>query len=123
MKDVRFNRRRLLQGLGSSAALLPWLPVLESEAGGAQAPRRMIFFFTGNGLLRNSLRPGAPGAFDINASSTLMPLADYADKMLFVEGVDLSAHLEYAGGNGGDHHPGFAMCMAGGTATQISGSN
>ena len=42
IRNKRFSRRTFLGGLASAAALAPFVPVLESEAGQSALPKRLI---------------------------------------------------------------------------------
>ena len=48
-----FSRRRILQGLGVTGAVAPFVPLLESGAAGSEAPpRRLLLFFSPHGTVR-----------------------------------------------------------------------
>jgi hypothetical protein len=89
----RFRRRTWLTGLGASATLLPFLPITQSEAGGGGAPIRLIFFFTPNGLYRDSYTPSGEGN-NFTLGPTLEPLQPYKDDMLVLAGLDNEGWLQ-----------------------------
>ena len=88
----------MLKALGASSAALPFVPVLESEAGGSGTyPKRILLFTTTNGMdglyPMNWLPSGTPG--NLTMSPILDPLAnanpdlDVVNECLFLQGVDL----------------------------------
>lgn len=89
IRTPKFSRRRLLGGLGVSAAMLPLLPIFESEseAGQLGAPKRLILLTTPNGTVLEDWRPsGTENNFTLGP--ILAPLADYQDRMLVLDGID-----------------------------------
>ena len=96
----RISRRSMLTGLGASAAALPFIPVLESEAGGGGLyPKRIVLFTTTTGMTgiypMNWL-PTPDGGGGLDMSPILNPLAhtdeslDMRDRCLFLQGIDLT---------------------------------
>jgi hypothetical protein len=106
------GRRALLSSMGA-AGLAPFVPILDSQAEGEGVPKRLIVFWTPNGLMRQQLRPGSPGDLDLGKSAILSPLADIADEVTFLEGVDFSAHIQLFDSTMGDHDPGHRFCLTG----------
>lgn len=106
------GRRAVLAGMGASG-LAPFVPILDSQATGEGLPKRVIVFWTPNGLMRQQLRPGSPGHLDLGQSAILAPLADVAEHVTFLEGVDFAAHIQAFGLEMGNHDPGHAMCLTG----------
>ncbi|HXK16948.1 MAG TPA: DUF1552 domain-containing protein [Polyangiaceae bacterium] len=87
----RFSRRALLASLGASAAFLPLVNAERAQAAGAGgSPKRLITMTWGHGVCQNLFYP-LDGS---TKSQTLMPMADYADKMLIVAGLDYKMMLE-----------------------------
>ncbi|MEX1368268.1 MAG: DUF1552 domain-containing protein, partial [Nannocystaceae bacterium] len=85
----RFSRRRLLRGLGLSAAAAPFIPLLESSAGGPEAPpKRLLVFFHPHGVIRDTWLPvGSESDFTLQAM--LEPLAPFQDRMVVVDGMQI----------------------------------
>jgi hypothetical protein len=79
------NRRSLLKALGTSAALLPFLPVLDSEA--ATFPKRLVLFYFPNGTSLMNWRC-AGGEQDFTLSPVLQPLERHRDNLLILDGID-----------------------------------
>lgn len=95
-----FDRRTFLRRLGASAALAPFVPV--DVAAGAAAPRRLILYFSGNGLFYPEYVPdGADRSFTLRR--ILEPLAPYRDRMLLFRNVTLQSFFKYPHEN--DHSP------------------
>jgi hypothetical protein len=95
MKLLR--RRDFLGALGASAALAPFLPVLNSraEAAATAFPRRLLLIFTGCGTLENQFWPVGDGEnFTFKPGSITEPLAPFAKKLFFPRGL----HRKTSGG-------------------------
>ncbi len=108
---IRFNRnfgrRRMLQGLGVSAAMMPFLPTLQSAAGEMPAPKRFLVFFTPHGTVKEQWQPNRVGG-DFELSPILSPLGEFKDRMAVLEGLNV-----YPEGPAGGHHtvgPGYVFC-------------
>ena len=56
-KNRNFSRRALLGSIGASAAMAPFIPLLESQAGGDAAPKRLVLLFSPNGSLHERWAP------------------------------------------------------------------
>ncbi|MEM6992317.1 MAG: DUF1552 domain-containing protein [Myxococcota bacterium] len=84
----RISRRRLLQGLGASAAVLPFLPQLESVAGLTPAPRRFVVFFTPHGTIKENWQPTRDNG-DFSLSPILAPLAAHKEQLTVIEGLNI----------------------------------
>ena len=84
------TRRRLLQGLGASAALSPLLPLLHSaSAQEATFPQRLILFWTPHGTVYDSWRPtGTESAFTLGP--ILQPLAPFQSRLCVLDGLDIT---------------------------------
>jgi len=103
------NRRRFLAGLGASTLAVPFIKALPSfGAADPSAKRYLILLFTPNGVVRHLMGadPGAaPGSFTLRP--WLMPLSDYQQKMVVIDGL-----ANKAAGTG-THGPGMATLWTG----------
>lgn len=105
----RFRRRRLLQGLGVSAAVAPFLPLLESAAGGVEAPpKRLVLVFHPHGTIRENWLP-VGGETDFTLPSILDPLEPYRDHLNVIDGLSIVP----SGPAGGPHTVGPAYLFTG----------
>ncbi|MDF3069390.1 MAG: hypothetical protein K0R38_4991, partial [Polyangiaceae bacterium] len=85
----RLNRRALLGGLGASAALAPFLPLLEARGQEAQ-PRRLILWFTPHGTIYDNWKPTG-GERDFTLGPILEPLAPHRSKINVLDGLKIHA--------------------------------
>jgi hypothetical protein len=107
------NRRLVLRGLGGVAVGLPLLDVFEPRGAAAQAAARPVYSalmlqqngaIQGNGDDPDMFWPGALGAIDKatlasrDAKQTISELADYADKIACVQGMDFHYSNNHDGG-------------------------
>ena len=105
MASANLERRRFLKALGSTAASLPFLSLLESSVVEAQVarPMRVLFVYQGWGGIWDSLRPRGltlngneaaltPASISY-AGSALAPLAPFLSQMLVIEGLSLTTGL------------------------------
>jgi hypothetical protein len=88
----RIHRRTVLRGAGSIAIGLPFLSAMlrpgRSHAD-ESTPTRLITFFSPGGTLLDRWRPtGSETSFTLQPM--MSPLAPYQDRLLFVDGLDLS---------------------------------
>jgi hypothetical protein len=83
---VRSTRRQLLAGLGASAALAPFVPLLNASGQEASAPKRLLLFFTPHGTVWNNWRPGGSGS-SFELSRILKPLAPVQKKLVVIDGL------------------------------------
>jgi hypothetical protein len=91
---MRTSRRQALQALGA-AGLVPLLPAVAR----AQAPRRMIVFYTPNGTIGAHWRPkGTETGFTLGR--ILAPLEPHRSKLLILGGVNMAL----ADAGYGSHH-------------------
>jgi len=86
------NRRLLLKGMGGAALAAPFLTSIHrpASAQAAAASKRLVIFYTQNGCLTNRWFPKVEsGAIDATAltGTTLEPLSDVANKLLFARGL------------------------------------
>ncbi len=87
------NRRIFLRGLGGAMVAAPFLGSLADRRANAQSaapPKRLIAMFTHNGCITSRFFPakshGPLSAADL-MSTTLAPLAPFADKLLIPRGM------------------------------------
>ncbi len=100
----RLTRRGILQGMGASAALLPFA-TLAGGGGGSPAPRRLIVMYSPNGV-HPSWGASGSGA-DLQLSESLSPLARLRDEICVVEGIAFRSW-------GAPEHPdGTVACLTG----------
>ncbi|MEA2695861.1 MAG: hypothetical protein QOI66_132, partial [Myxococcales bacterium] len=94
-REHHFSRRRLLASLGATAALSPFVPLLEREARGqAAAPTRLILFFTPHATFwPNWMAPSSAGN-NVVLGPILQPLAPYQNKLAFIRGLGLGTQAE-----------------------------
>jgi hypothetical protein len=108
----RIHRRTLLRGAGGVAIGLPFLSAMlapgKSHADDS-TPKRFIVFFTPGGTLLDRWRPtGSERSFTMQ--SMMAPLAPYQEKLVFVDGLDLSITQI---GNGHPHARGIGGVLTG----------
>ena len=92
MSIHRFSRRTMLRGLGVTMAL-PWLESINvwgDEPTGrepsSEAPLRLAVLFSGNGFHAREWWAKGTGA-DMELGQVLAPLADYRERLLFIQGL------------------------------------
>jgi len=112
MKPIATNllpRRRFLQHLGVSAAVLPFLGALPSlrAAPRAKPASRIIFVFTPNGTVPNEFWPETAGT-DFKLKPILEPLAPFRDRMLVLKGL-----CNRVRGDGDGHMRGMSCLLTG----------
>jgi len=83
-----FSRRAFLGGIGGAAALAPFVPLLESEAGVAEFPKRLIVLFSANGTLHENWVPQG-GESDFTLSTILAPLEPYRSSLVVLDGLEV----------------------------------
>ena len=104
-----FSRRRLLQGMGAATALTPFVPILETHAGGSEFPKRLILLFSANGTIHENWVPsGTENDFTLN--TIMQPLADYQDQMIVIDGMRV-----IRSGPGDGHQMGMGCMWTGNT--------
>jgi hypothetical protein len=89
--------------LGASAALSPWVPLLNASGQEASAPRRLVLFFTPHGTVWDQWRPTRSGS-DFTLSRILQPLAAVKNKITVIDGLGIRAD-----GVGAPHTKGPAL--------------
>jgi hypothetical protein len=80
--------RRALLGAGAGAALLPFLPVLNSRAQDAAPPKRFLFVFQDNGTIASEWKPTG-GETDFTFKRILAPLEAHKQDLLLLSGLNL----------------------------------
>ncbi len=87
-RNPNVSRRAFLGSIGAGAALSPFIPLLESKADGALAPKRLILLFSPNGTLHERWAPtGTENDFQLG--EILQPLEAYKDQMIILDGIQL----------------------------------
>jgi hypothetical protein len=87
-KPFTLSRRAVLAGLGSSAALAPFLPLLNASGQEATIPKRLVLFFTPHGTVFDQWRPTGSGS-DFKLSRILAPLAPLQKKLVVIDGMGI----------------------------------
>ena len=88
----RINRRTVLRGAGGVAIGLPFLSaMLAPGRSHAQdsTPTRLVVFYNPGGTLLDQWRPSGSET-DFTLTSMMSPLAPFQDRLVFVDGVDMS---------------------------------
>jgi hypothetical protein len=108
----RIHRRTLLRGAGSVAIGLPFLSAMlppgRSHAD-ESTPTRLIVFFSPGGTLLDQWRP-VGSETDFTLQPMLSSLSPFRDRLLFLDGVDMSITRI---GNGHPHSRGMAGVLTG----------
>jgi hypothetical protein len=86
--NPRFSRRAFLGGGAAAAGILPFVPLLESEAGGSAFPKRIILLFSANGTIHENWVPQG-GESDFTLSPILAPLEGHRDKLVILDGLEV----------------------------------
>ena len=87
-KRRTWSRRQILASLGASAALAPFVPLLNASGQEASIPRRLVLFFTPHGTVWNQWRPTGSGA-NFTLSRILKPLAAQQKKLVVIDGLGI----------------------------------
>lgn len=109
----RVDRRTVLRGLCSGAAVSVGLPMLEAMldthgvalADGSQLPKRFGVFFWGNGVRRAQYIPKTTGSYEL--TEALSALSNVKDYVSVVSGYDIKT------GNERGHHAGCVGILSG----------
>jgi hypothetical protein len=83
---ILWSRRELLASLGASAALAPFVPLLNASGQEATTPKRLVLFFTPHGTVWNNWRPTGSGT-DFQLSRILTSLAPVQKKIVVIDGM------------------------------------
>lgn len=84
------SRREFLAGLGATAALSPFIPLLDAHGADALFPKRLILFFTPQGTYQRGWVPASvnsPTQFTLGP--ILAPLAKYQSKINQIAGLKM----------------------------------
>jgi hypothetical protein len=97
MRTYKVSRRDAMRmlGMAGAASMMPRVGLSRASAQSAAIPKRILFFYTNHGTLRQYWLPkGANGAatatetaFDLN--DILVPLQQYKKDLLIVDGLDM----------------------------------
>ena len=98
------SRRTFLGGLGAGGLCVPLLPLLESEAEGAELPKRLILLCSANGTIHEQWKPTADGTSLTTLSPILAPLEAHKQDLVVLDGLG----WQYGDGPGVDH---MRICM------------
>lgn len=109
------NRRTFLRGLGASAAVLPFIPWLDVHADSAEPPRRIVFFFSSNGTIRESWLPTMSGG-SLVLPPILAPLEKHKERVLVIDGLAHRVVMEKGDRSG--HSAGMNTALTGKKAHQ-----
>lgn len=105
------SRRTMLRGAGGVALGLPLLEIMDSHAGGATDPTRLVVFFTNNGTYHPNWTPTGSET-DFTLGPILQPLAPYQSHLNVLSGIDQES--SYHGKGASDPHmPGMAHLLTG----------
>jgi len=88
-KNPRVARRALLGGLGASAVLSPFIPLLDAQ-GEESRPLRLILWFTPHGTVYDNWKPKG-GQTDFELSPILKPLEPFRSKINVLDGLKIQA--------------------------------
>jgi len=80
--------RRALLGASAGAALLPFLPVLNSRAQQAGPPKRFLFVYQDNGTIHSEWKPTGTET-DFTFKRILQPLEAHKQDLLLLSGLNL----------------------------------
>ncbi len=108
-RNPRFTRRQVLASMGVGAAVAPFVPLLESAAGGPEKPpKRLVVVFTPHGTIKENWRPTGSST-DFTLSPILQPLQPFKDRLVVIEGLDIKPQPPF----GGPHTVGPAYLFTG----------
>lgn len=108
----RIHRRTLLRGAGGVAIGLPFLSAMLAPGrshADESTPTRLIVFFNPGGTLLDKWRPVGTET-DFTLQPMMSSLAPFQDKLIFLDGVDMSITRI---GNGHPHSRGMAGVLTG----------
>jgi len=115
MSRVRINpelsRRHFLRAVGGAAVALPLLSSLRAAADGESFPKRLVLMYTPNGVISDAWWPQnitSETSWDLNTIH--QPLAPFKNRLLFLNGVDLTVTND---GPGGLHQKGIGGLFTG----------
>ncbi len=111
-KNPELTRRHFLRAAGGAALALPLLSSLRAGAQSQTFPKRLVLMYTPNGVIPDSWWPTnvtSETAWDLNVIH--QPLAPFKDRLLFLNGVDLT--ITNTTGPGGLHQRGIGALFTG----------
>lgn len=115
-QSARLGRRHFLRGLGLAGASSLFVPMLDVHAEAEAPPKRLVFFFSTNGTIRESWLPTMKGA-ELQLSPILAPLERHKQDLLVVDGLAHRVILEKGARNG--HSAGINTALTGMRAKSI----
>ncbi|MEZ6097533.1 MAG: DUF1552 domain-containing protein [Pirellulaceae bacterium] len=118
MKRFMSSRRRFVQQVASSAAVLPFIGGLRSLYADESAPsaKRLVIMFSPNGTLPNEFWPDSFGSdTPLQLKPMLSALEPFRERMLMLKGVDNKIR-----GDGDGHMRGMSCLL---TATELNPGN
>ncbi len=110
-----FTRRQFAQLLAGAFSTLPLLEALPARAqDGAAAPKRLVLLYNPNGTITDAFWPTA-GATEreFTLGPILQPFADFQDRLLVLNGIEISVANEPRVGPGGPHQKGLGGLFTG----------
>ncbi|HJL14221.1 MAG TPA: DUF1552 domain-containing protein [Sandaracinaceae bacterium LLY-WYZ-13_1] len=118
---MSFDRRDFLRGLGLSAAALGLRPILGGGSVRADdaVPLRIVFWYPASGLLNGFAEPRPLEGRDVatetewRVANLLEPIADYQDRMIALEGMDVVADRRDPIGGKNAHIAGRTSALTG----------
>jgi hypothetical protein len=102
-RATRLTRRDLLAATGAGAVLAPFVPLLcprDAEASSARAPRRLLFFYTSNGTVRERWVPTMNDE-GLVLSEILAPLERHRADLVVFDGLGYHCCDKSKGGHEG----------------------
>jgi hypothetical protein len=87
------SRRGLLRALGATAALAPFVPILDAEAQTAP-PKRLVLFFTPHATHWPNYMAASSAGSNVVLGPILQPLQPYVPKLTFIRGLGLGTKAE-----------------------------
>jgi hypothetical protein len=113
MPKIQVSRRSLLKALGTSAALLPFVPMLERESAAAGSPRRLVLVWLANAPVTEQWKPsGSDASFGFGAIAQGMER--HKSKAILLGGVHKLPYMHPTGVGTHEHSMG---CTSAWTAT------
>lgn len=111
MSPAMPSRRAFLRGL-AAATTLPFVPLLDAHGATAAPPKRLLFFFTANGTIRESWLPTLRGR-ELALSPILAPLERHKARLIVIDGLAHTVILEKSSRSG--HSAGMNTALTGRT--------
>src|SRR5690606_29619327 len=114
--------RNLLRGLGATAAVAPWLPILNADGQEALFPKRLLLFYAPDGVAAiddgGATLDWTPQGTetDFTLADIHKPLEPFKSRIIIPHGMRFSA-----GGAGQEHAYGMSGLWSGATLNEPSG--